>query len=557
MASKPADPTTAYARDVVSGAVPAGHHVRLACRRHLEDLDRGAERGLRFDAAAAKRVFDFFSLLRHSKGRWAGAPFDLQPWQKFVVGSLFGWKKSDGTRRFGVGHVEVGRKNGKTTLASGIGLALLVLDGEAGAEVYTCATKKDQAKLAHEESKRMVGATAGLKQRLVVYKDNINHPGSGSKYEPLSADGHKLDGLNASGAIMDELHAWKNRLLWDVMETSTGARDQPLFFVTTTAGYDRHGIWWERRELALKVLSGLVSDDSLFAYVATLDAEDDWKDPAVWVKGNPSLGVTVRVEELAKRCEEAQATPGKQNAFKRLRLNVPTDQAELWLDLDRWDRCRGDEPLDEAGLRGRPCFAGLDLSATTDLSALALLFPPSEEGERWKLLVRFWLPGDDLQQRCERDNVSYDVWADQGLVTLTAGNVIDYDVIEAQIKRDAETFELRELAFDRYFANQLVLRLMDEGLEVVAFGQGFASMAGPTKEFEALVAAGNLDHGGNPVLRWQAGNAAVRQDPAGNRKPDKKASNRRIDGLVATLMALGRAMLASPEQAEARVEVWG
>lgn len=542
MPTTPADPVADYARAVAAGRLVAGEAVRLACARHLEDLERGARRGLHYDARAAGVAVDFFRLLTHSKGVWAGQRFTLQPWQQFIIGSLFGWKRADGTRRFRTGHVEVARKNGKTTLAAGVGLYLFLLDGEPGAEVYTAATKKEQAKLSHEEAKRMVRASPHLARRVTVFRDNLSFPATNSKFEPLAADSDSLDGLNVSGAILDELHAWRRRDLWDVLETATGARRQPLTLVTTTAGYDRHSIWWERRELALKVLRGLVPDDSLFAYIATPDEGDDWADENCWIKANPSLGVTVRLEELREACQQAKDVPGKQPAFRRLRLDQPTEAAALWLDLAAWDRCAA--AVDEQALAGRPCWGGLDLSATTDTSALCWLFPPEAEGEPCRLLLRYWLPGDDLHERCRRDGVPYDQWARAGLIELTPGNVIDYDAIERRVLADAERFQVRELAFDRYLANQLTLRLQDRGLKVVGFGQGFASMAAPARELEGLVTAGRLAHGGHPVLRWQAGCAAVRCDPAGNRKPDKASSTARIDGLVAALMALGRSLVA-------------
>lgn len=554
-----ADPVLTYAKAVYHGQVVAGELVRLACQRHLDDLEHGSSRGLVWDLPAALRALQFFGLLRHSKGRWAGKPFTLEPWQQWFVGCLFGWKRTAGTRRFRTAHLEVARKNGKTTLASGIGLMLFLLDREPGAEVYTCATKRDQAKLTHSESARMVQGSPSLLRRVVVYKDNLSVPSENAKYEPLAAEGHKLDGLNPSGVICDEIHAWRERLLWDVMETATGARSQPLTLITTTAGYDRHSIWWERRELALRVLRGVIQDDSLFAAIYTLDPEDDWLDEKAWAKANPSLGVTVQREELREKAEQARATPGKQNPFKRLRLNVPTDQANLWLDMDAWRVC-GMLPVNEEELRGRDCYGGLDLSATTDTSAWVLLFPPSgdqgEEREPWKVLVRVFLPGDDLHEREVRDGVPYSQWEREGWLTLTDGNVIDYDQIERQILADAQTFCVREIAFDRYFANQLVLRLQEQGLEVVGFGQGFASMAAPAKEFEELLVSGRLAHGSNPVLTWQASCAAAKQDPAGNTKPDKASSTGRIDSIVAILMALGRAIGRPDEGQGGGYETW-
>lgn len=548
--SESADPCSDYARAVVAGRIVAGKLVRLACQRHLDDLEHGHERGLKFDRDEANRVYKFFGLLRHSKGRWVRQPFTLEPWEFFVVGSIFGWKRADGSRRFRFAHVEVARKNGKTTVAAGIGLALATIDGEAGAEVYTIATKKDQAKLAHDESKRMVKASPALKKHIDIYRDALTVEATDSKYIPLGADADTLDGLNISGAICDELHAWKLRDLWDVIETATGARTQPLILSTTTAGTGRLGIWWERRELAVKILAGLITGDgaiaadAVFAAIYTLDDEDDWADEKNWIKANPSLGVSLAIQELRERCEEAKATPGKQNSFKRLRLNVPTQQDVLWLDLARWDKCGSPVSWDE--LAGRQCFSGLDLSATTDMTALAHVFPPVEQGEPWKVLMRFWLPGDNLEDRCRRDLAPYDVWKRDGFLETTDGDVVDYNVIEARVKEDADRFQIQQLAIDRYLANQLTTRLMDDGLPVEGFGQGFASMAAPCRELEILITSARLAHGGHPVLRFNAGCASVRMDPAGNRKPDKAHSTGRIDGLVALLMGLGKAIVVGP-----------
>lgn len=553
-----ADLTTAYAEAVGSGKILAGELVRLACRRHLADLETGARRGLTFNPQAAQVAFDFFSFLRHSKGKWAGQAFDLQPWQQFVIGSLFGWKKADGSRRFSVGHVEVARKNGKTTLGAGIGLALFVIDGEAGAEVYTTATKKEQASLTHEESKRMVKASPALTRKVQVFKNNLSIAKTNSKFEPLSADGHKLDGLNVHGAIIDELHAWKQRLLWDVLETATGARRQPLFLITTTAGYDRHSIWWERRQAAIAALKARGPDDagwddSLFSYIATLDPSDDWRDETCYIKANPSLGVTVQLDELKAKRDQAVATPGKQNPFMRLRLNIPTEQVDRWLDLAQWDA--GAEPIDSEILKGRTCWGGLDLARVRDLTAFVLLFPPETEGEKWKILCWFWCPEDDIRLRSERDQVPYEVWRSQGLLTATPGNTTDFTFVAAEIVRLAGLYAIREIAYDRTFAGELIQTLQNEGLEMVEFGQGFLSMAAPTAELERMVAGSLLQHGGHPIMRWNAGNVAVKQDPAGNLKPDKQRSGERIDGIVALIMATGRAMVAEPT-ATPSVEVW-
>lgn len=562
MPRKPADhPVHQYARAVVSGEILAGELVRLACQRHLDDLLRD---DVYYDAVAANVAIEFFGLLKHSKGRWAGAVFDLQLWQVFFIGCISGWKRTaTKKRRFRFAHLEVARKNGKTTLASGIGLLLFLLDGEAGAEVYNVATKLDQAKLCHEESKRMIAASPAIKKRCVVYKNNINCPSTASKYEPLGRDSETLDGLNVSGAVCDELHAWKDRSLWDVIETACGAREQPLIISTTTAGFNRQSIWWERREHLVQVLRGVRQDDAVFGLIYTLDEDDDWTDETTWGKANPNLSVTVKLEDLRAECEQAKAIPGKQNSFKRLKLDLPTDQAELWLDLAKWDKCKG--VVDEELLRGRPCFGGMDLSATNDTTALAWLFLPTDDDPLYRLLVRFWLPGDDLYEREKRDGQPYRQWAEEGHLKLTDGEFIDYASVELQIlgdpangvEGDAEKFDVKALLFDRWMANQLTSKLLDEGIDVQGFGQGFASMAAPVKEFEKLVGAARLIHNGNPLLRAQIGSAAVKQDEAGNRKPSKKHSTARIDGPVASVMALGGAIGQPVEPGKPTVEIWG
>ncbi len=555
-----ADPTTAYARDVVSGNAVAGRYVRLACERHLRDLESGHLRGLKWNREAAQQAIDFYSLLNHSKGRWAGTPFILSPWQQFATGSVHGWKRANGYRRFRISHIEVARKNGKTTYASGEGLHLFILDDEPGAEVYNIATKRDQAKLTHEESKRMVNASPSLKRRIVVYRDNMHTPGNHSKYEPLSAEGDSLDGLNVHGFIADELHAWKSRLLWDVMETATGARSQPFGLITTTAGYDRHSIWWERREIAIKALEAATPDvagfdDSIFALIYTLDDGDDWKDEKTWIKANPNLGVTVQIEDLREKCQQAIVTPGKQNPFKRLHLNMPTEQADRWLSMELWDKCKtplGREEFRES-LRGKPCFGALDLSAKIDLTAFGLVFP-LDDG-RYAALVEFWMPEATGRRRSDEDRVPYPLWAEQGWVNATPGDWVDFSIVRAAVNAARNLYDIREIAYDPWNAEQMAQELKADGFEMVEFRQGWPSMSEPSKEFERLLTGNLLAHDGNPCLRWNVNNCAAKQDPAGNLKPDKSESTGRIDGVVAIVMGIGRASLMPPPT-NPTVEVW-
>ena len=407
------DPVTAYARSVTEGALPANRLVRLACERHLDDLSTGPGRGLRFDLSAARHAIDFFGFLRHSKGEWAGDTFTLAPWQAFIVGSLFGWRRDDGLRRFRTAYCAVPRKNGKSTTSAGIGLYLLVADDEQGAEVYSAATTRDQARIVFDEAKRMVASSPALRRRVEPLINNLHVAATASRFMPLSSDSSTMDGLNVHGAIIDELHAHKTRGVVDVLDTATGARRQPLLFEITTAGYDRHSICFEHHDYSSKVLEGVLQDDSWFAYIAAADEGDDWTDPEVWRKANPNFGISVKQDDLARKAEKAIALPGAQNAFRRMHLNEWTEQAERWIDMAAWDACRW--PVDLEPLRGRPCFGGLDLSTTTDVTALAWVFPPDHDDGLWQVLSRYFVPEDNLRKRAERDRVPYDLWAAPGL----------------------------------------------------------------------------------------------------------------------------------------------
>ena len=380
------DPVTAYARAVAEGRILTNRLVHLACERHLEDLSSAAARGLRFDVAKGLHAIDFFGFLRHSKGEWAGQTFDLAPWQAFVVGCLFGWQRSDGLRRFRTAYCAVPRKNGKSTLSAGLGLYLLVAYGERGAEIYSAATSRDQARIMFDEAKRMVGSSPALKRRVGILINNLHVAATTSRFMQLSSDASTMDGLNVHGAIIDELHAHRTRHVVDVLETATGARRQPLLFEITTAGYDRHSICFEHHDYSIKVLQGIARDDAWFAFIAAADDNDDWTDPAVWRKANPSFGLSVKEDDLARKAEKAIALPGAQNAFRRMHLNEWTERAERWIDLAAWDACAA--PVDLEQLRGRRCFGGLDLSTTTDVTALAWVFPPEDEDGLWYVLSR-------------------------------------------------------------------------------------------------------------------------------------------------------------------------
>jgi len=530
----------------MTGKVVAGQLVRHACQRHLDDLDKGKSRGLRWDAAAARHAIEFFGHLRHSSGEWANHPFTLQPWQAFVVGSLFGWKRADGLRRFRTAYVEVARKNGKSAMLAGISLYALLADGEPGSHVYAAATTRDQARIVFGEAERMVDASPALRARVTRTVNNLAVMATSSWFRPLSADASKMDGLNVHFAAVDEVHEHPNPEIIQKLNTATGARRQPLIFEITTAGHDRQSVCWQHHEFSVKALEGSVpaeASDSWFAYIATIDAGDDWTNPAVWIKANPSLGVTVKVEDLKRQVEEAREMPAQQNAIRRLRLNEWTGQVTRWIDMGVW--ADGAEPFDEVALEGRSCYGGLDLARVNDLSSLALVFPPEEPGETTKVIWRHWCPDDDILRRARRDRAPYTVWRNQGWLVATEGNTTDFRFIESEILALATRFNILEVAYDRTFAGELVRNLQDEGVTMVEFGQGFISMGPASAEFMRLLIGREMQHGGNPVATWCASNVTVRRDPAGNEKPDKERSTERIDAVVAAIMAVGRLQVAT------------
>lgn len=542
-------PAEQYAHDVLAGRVIVGLLVRLCVQRHERDLQQPPS-GCYFDRAAADRVIRFFGMLRHSKGEWRGKPFELSAWQQFLLWVLFGWKRADGKRRFRTAYTEIARKNGKSTLAAGIALYLFCADGEGGAEVYASATKREQARIVWSEAKRMVQASPALRRRIGIFKDNLHVESTASKFEPLGSAEDTLDGLNISGGIIDELHAHKSRDTYDVLETATGARSQPLLFLITTAGFNRQSICWELREYSLKVLKGVITDDTWFAWIATIDEGDDWRDPAVWSKANPNLGVSVKLDDLQRKCDKAKEVPAAQNNFRRLHLNEWTQQNERWIPLELWRACCAAVLLEQ--LRGRDCYLGMDLSSKIDLTALVGLFPPlpaaaGEPPEPWQVLPYFFVPEDNIFERERRDRVPYSTWIREGHCIATDGNVIDYDAIAAKIDELATYVRIVEIAFDPWNAQHLATQLANKGFQLVEFRQGFVSFNEPCKELEALINSQSLAHGHHPVLTWCADNVAVDLDPAGNYKPNKLKSAERIDGIVALLMALGRA-LKNPHQ---------
>lgn len=536
------DRATQYAQDVVDGKYVVGKHVRNACQRHLDDLQDGHLRGLAYDADEAESSIDFFpAAIRHWQGMTG--PVFLEPWQMFIIGCAFGWKRWDEgrqrwKRRFKKVYVEIGKKNGKTLLASGVALRLTFFDGEPGAQVYSAATKRDQAKLSWTDALRAVRASPDLKRHVKISLANstLTDPESGSKFEPLGKDSDTSQGIHVHGAIIDELHVHADRELYDNIETATAARFQPMMFIITTAGVKRTSIWWDIRQDVLRVVDGNVQDDTIFGYVATLDDGDDPWDEANWPKANPNLGKSVFLEDLREAAALADRMPSAQTAFFRFRLNLPSATSIKGMDMRAWDSPENSRPAEAK--RGWGCYAGLDLASIRDLTALVLVFR-DDEGV-YHVEPYFWCPREGIEERSRKDGVPYDQWARDGYLIPTEGDITDYTAVQAKLKELSTKYAIGEIAYDRWNATHLMTELAIEGANVVPITQNYAHLSAPWKELERLVFEGMLRHGGNPVLRWMAENVELEIDPYGNVRPSKRTSSERIDGMIALDMAIGR-----------------
>lgn len=545
---------TEYVRAVQTGERSAGRLERLGVDRYLRDLERVADgsAGYKFDARAAERACDFFGLLRHSKGQWAGKPFALAPWQTFLVWQMAGWIRHDGTRRIRQVYIEVARKNGKSCWVAGLGLYFGFFDGEAGAETYCAATKREQARIVHGEAVRMVQRSPGL--GITKHRDNLHVIDTSSKFEPLGADADTTDGLNIHCAIIDEFHAHRDRDLFDRLETATGARQQPILITITTAGDDEQSPCFAEHERSRAVLEQTLEDESLLSFIAAPDQGDDWTDPRTWEKGNPNLGVSVRLEELAEQCKIAQQSPQRENAFRRFRMNQWTRATTRFLSFDAWQRCGITETTEqlEEYLEGDLCYAGLDLSSKSDMTSLALVFAPENRDTGiYRVLWRMFMPEGALDRPSRPKSVPFEAWAQSGHLILTPGEALDHAAVFSEIASLVPRFRIHEVMLDRWGSGFVRPQIEELGLVVAEFGQGFQSMSEPTKALEALVLSERLDHGNHPVAAWHAECLEVRSDPAGNLKPEKpdtRKSAKRIDGMVALIMGLARAMLlgASP-----------
>ena len=496
-----------------------------------------------FDEGKAKRTVDFIGCLKHTKGKWRGQPFELLPWQEAIIRDVFGTVKENGYRQYNTAYVEIPKKNGKSELAAGVALYMTCGDNEWGAEVYGCASDRQQASIVFDVAVDMVEQCPALKKRIkpVMSVKRLVYKPTNSFYQVLSAEAYTKHGLNVHAVIFDELHSQPNRELFDVMTKGSGdARTQPLFFLITTAGTDRHSVCFEQHQKAEDILQGRKIDSTFYPVIYGASDDADWSSEDVWRKANPSLGHTIDIEKVRNAYLSAKDNPAEENIFRQLRLNQWVKQSTRWMQMEKWDACAF--PVDEREVLGRECYGGLDLSSSIDITAFVLVFPPRNDTEKYIFLPYFWIPEENMIRRVRRDHVPYDVWEKQGFLQTTEGDVIHYGFIENFIDGLGKKFHIKEIAFDRWGAVQMVQNLEGLGFTVVPFGQGFKDMSPPTKRLMELVLEKNIAHGGHPVLRWMMDNIFVRTDPAGNIKPDKEKSTEKIDGAVATIMGLDRAI---------------
>ena len=496
-----------------------------------------------YDKEYADFAVAFIESLCHTKGTWAGKRFELMDWQEQIIRDLFGILKPNGYRQFNTAYIEIPKKNGKSELAAAVALLLTCGDGEQRAEVYGAAADRQQASIVFDVAADMVRMCPALNKRVKILasQKRLIYEPTNSFYQVLSAEAYSKHGFNVHGVVFDELHSQPNRKLYDVLTKGSGdARMQPLFFLITTAGTDTHSICYEVHQKAQDIIDGRKIDPTFYPVIYGADDTEDWTNPKVWKKCNPSLGETIGMDKVKTACESAKQNPGEENSFRQLRLNQWVKQAVRWMPMDKWDKCAF--AVREDDLKGRVCYGGLDLSSTTDITAFVLVFPPLDEEDKYIILPYFWIPEDTLDLRVKRDHVPYDIWKRQGYLQTTEGNVVHYGYIEKFIEELGKKFNIREIAFDRWGAVQMVQNLESMGFTVVPFGQGFKDMSPPTKELMKLTLEQKIAHGEHPVLRWNMDNIFIRTDPAGNIKADKEKSTEKIDGAIATIMALDRAI---------------
>ena len=492
-----------------------------------------------FDKSAAKKAVGFIeTFITHTKGEMSGKPFLLEDWQKKIVSDLFGWKnKKTDLRKYRTAYIQIGRKNGKSTLASALALYMLFADDERGSEIYSAAGDRQQAGIVHEIAKGMIVANPELSKRSKVYRNSIVNESKGNFYQAISSDSKTKHGFNANCIIFDELHTQPNRDLWDTLTTSVGSRRQPLTIAITTAGYDRNSICHEIYKYAQQVDNQSVKDETFYSCIYEAEMDDDITDEDVWKKANPNYGVSLKKNYMEIESQRAVDVPSYQNTFKRLMLNIWTDSVSVWIPNNEWMECH--QEFDYSTLDGKECWGGLDLASTRDISAFVLLF---KVDEKYIVLPHLFIPEENAKKRSERDGVDYVTWKNQGHIIATDGDVADYNFIKEKINELSKKYRIQSIAYDRWNASQLVIDLQNDGANMDPFGQGFVSMSAPTKELEKLIIGKQIIHDDNPCMNWMLSNVAIQEDPAGNIKIAKNKSKEKVDGLVALVMALGEMM---------------
>ena len=511
---------------------------------------RDAE-GYWFDYQAAQDAIDFYpDCITHIKGKMAGKPYVLEPHEQALVANIFGWKNADNMRRYKEIMYFVPRKNSKTTWAAGFALQVLFTDHEAGAECYCAAADRDQATLLFSQAAAMVRNKPFFDNRVEIFATSktIRYSSENSYFRAISSEAASKHGYNSHLVIIDELHAQLNRELTDVLNTSTGSRTEPLVVYITTSDFERPSICNEKHEYAIKVRDGNINDPAFLPAIYEAQREDDWTSPDVWYKANPNLGKSISLEYIQRECKRAQETPTFENTFKRLHLNIRTEQDVRWLQMLAWDEC--DRLIDPKALEGHECYGGLDLASTNDLASFTLSFPNEVNG--YDILTWSWCPEDKARERDRKTNIPYLTWAKEGFLYLTPGNVIDYEYIRNHILEIWKLYDIKSIGYDRWGADWIVNQLGNEGLDIMEYGQGFASMSAPTKELEKIVSGKQLGHGKNPVMRWAASNVTVEEDAAGNLKPNKAKSCEKIDPIVSLIVSIGVAM-ARPQHVKCEV----
>ena len=547
------NPLDAYARSIVAGELPAGKYHRLSCVRHLADRAREGttEFPYRLDLERAERFWRFAEKLKHYKGQWAGQTIHLEPWEKFITGSVFGWVHvTTGLRRCRTVFVQVPRKNGKSLLAAIVVLYLSFFDDEPGAEGYVIAMKRDQAKIVFNDAKRLVQSSA-LKRRINARVANLHREDTASKLEPLGADHDSTDGLNPHVVIVDEFHAMKDRGMLDVMETATGARRQPLMFEITTFGDDPVSPWGDQNDYANKILEGVLIDESFFTFTTHADPDDLWDSPETARKANPNYGISVNPEDLAAKVRKAKGIPAAAASYKQKHLNLLVNADAPWLSLDGWRKGQSVWSADE--MLHESCYVGVDLSSKIDLCALVFVFLPKPGRATWRILPYVWTPADTVPERAHQDRAPYDVWIQQGWLLTTPGPSIDHNVIRDKLKVGREQFSIELIGFDPWHAHTTIQALKNEDgftdQQVLEVRQGPLSLSAATIELGAQIANGNMDAGGSPLMAWCASNVVVEYDRNNNPILSKKRSRNRIDPFSAIVNAMSLALRMEKPQA--------